>query len=338
MDLARHGAHGETGVWRVAYSPEWSAAQAQVEEWLAAAGLEVRRDAVGNVWGRLEGTEPGPVIATGSHVDSQTPGGRYDGALGIVAAVAAVRALKEQVGRPRRTLEVVSLCEEEALALPLRAVLGLAGHHGRDAPRAPRRGARRRRRLDRRGDGRRSGSTRSGSAKRGATTSSTFVELHIEQGPRLEDEGYAVGVVNGDHGHPPLRRRARRPLRPRGRAADDRPARPDAGHGGDRAGHDRERARAGPAGGDDDRPHGRRAEPPRGRSRPRQVHGRRAASGRGRAGAAAHPPRGDVRARGRRARARPRDARRARPAAGRRATGDRGDLRGGGRRAGHPAR
>jgi allantoate deiminase len=95
LSLARHGAHGETGVWRVAYSTEWSSAQAQVEEWLASAGLEVRRDAVGNVWGRFEGTESGPVIASGSHIDSQTPGGRYDGALGVVAAVAAVRALKD---------------------------------------------------------------------------------------------------------------------------------------------------------------------------------------------------------------------------------------------------
>src|SRR4051795_5460273 len=47
FELARHGAHGETGVWRTVYSPEWVAAQDQVGEWLADAGLEVRSDAVG---------------------------------------------------------------------------------------------------------------------------------------------------------------------------------------------------------------------------------------------------------------------------------------------------
>ena len=114
LELARHGAYGETGVWRTVYSPEWVAAQDQVAAWMVEAGLEVRRDAVGSVWGTLAGSEGGPAIATGSHVDSQTPGGRYDGALGVVAALVALRTLREQFDAPRRTLEAVSLCEEEA--------------------------------------------------------------------------------------------------------------------------------------------------------------------------------------------------------------------------------
>jgi allantoate deiminase len=196
LALARHGAHGETGVWRVAYSPEWSAAQAQVEEWLAAAGLEVRRDSVGNVWGRLEGSEPGPVIATGSHVDSQTPGGRYDGALGIVAAVAAVRALQEQHGRPRRTLEVVSLCEEEASRFRSASFWGSRAITGEV----------RREHLD---EVRDEEGVSIGEAMAAAGLDperfeearrddiETWVELHIEQGPRLEEGGFAVGVVTG---------------------------------------------------------------------------------------------------------------------------------------------
>ena len=48
LELARHGAYGETGVWRTAYSPEWVAAQDQVAAWMAESGLEVRRDAVGS--------------------------------------------------------------------------------------------------------------------------------------------------------------------------------------------------------------------------------------------------------------------------------------------------
>jgi allantoate deiminase len=196
LELARHGAHGETGVWRVAYSPEWSAAQAQVEEWLTAAGLEVRRDAVGNVWGRLEGSEPGAVIATGSHVDSQTPGGRYDGALGIVAAIAAVRALAEQHGRPRRTLEVVSLCEEEASRFRSASFWGSRAITGEV----------RREHLHevRDDDGISIGEAMAAAgleperyeeARRDDIE--TWVELHIEQGPRLEEDGYPVGVVTG---------------------------------------------------------------------------------------------------------------------------------------------
>jgi len=196
LSLARHGAHGETGVWRVAYSREWSSAQAQVEEWLAAAGLEVRRDAVGNVWGRLEGTRPGPSIVSGSHIDSQTPGGRYDGALGVVAALAAVRALKEQVGPPRRTLEVVSLCEEEASRFRAASFWGSRAITGET----------RREHLEevRDAEGVSIGEAmasigldpeRFADAQRDDID--TFVELHIEQGPRLEDEGYAIGIVTG---------------------------------------------------------------------------------------------------------------------------------------------
>ena len=240
--LARYGAVGETGVWRTAYSPEWSEAQAQVEEWLRAAGLEVRRDAVGNVWGRLEGTEPGPVIATGSHIDSQTPGGRYDGALGVIAAVIAVRSLAEQHGTPRRTLEVVSLCEEEASRFHAAQFWGSRAITGET----------RREHLDevRDADGISIGEAmaavgldpeRFEEARRDDID--TFVELHIEQGPRLEEAGLLGRDRERDHRHPALRRRADRPLRPRRRAADDRPPRPDAGRGRDRARDDRRRAR-----------------------------------------------------------------------------------------------
>ena len=72
MELARHGAHSETGVWRTVYSPEWVAAQDQVAAWCQEAGLEVRRDAVSNVWGRLAGSVGGgddKVIVTGSHIE-----------------------------------------------------------------------------------------------------------------------------------------------------------------------------------------------------------------------------------------------------------------------------
>jgi allantoate deiminase len=195
LELARDGAYGETGVWRTAYSPEWVAAQDRVAAWMAEAGLEVRRDAVGSVWGTLAGSDGGPVIATGSHVDSQTPGGRYDGALGVVAGLVAVRSLDERFGRPRRTLEAVSLCEEEASRFHATNFWGSRAIVGGIAPEEPE--------LIRDREGVSIGEAmrtvgldpqRIPDARRHDLD--TWIELHIEQGPILEEEGLPVGVVD----------------------------------------------------------------------------------------------------------------------------------------------
>lgn len=195
LELAWHGAYGETGVWRTAYSPEWVAAQDQVAAWFGEAGLDVRRDAVGSVWGKLAGSEGGSVIASGSHIDSQTPGGRYDGALGVVAGLVALRTLREQFGSPRRTLEAVSLCEEEASRFHATNFWGSRAIIGGISPEEPE--------LIRDRDG-----TSIGEAMRSVGLDpqripeakredlDTWIELHIEQGPILEDEGLQVGVVD----------------------------------------------------------------------------------------------------------------------------------------------
>jgi allantoate deiminase len=196
LELARIGAYGDTGVWRTAYSPEWTAAQDQIVAWCREAGLHPRRDAVGNVWGVLEGTESGPSIVSGSHIDSQRPGGRYDGALGVVGALIAMRALKAEFGRPRRTLEMLSMCEEEASRFPAanfwgsRAITGqirsdetesVRGYEGESI-----------------GDAMRSAGLdpcRVSEARRDDIDS--FIELHIEQGPRLEHASLPIGIVTG---------------------------------------------------------------------------------------------------------------------------------------------
>lgn len=196
MSLAAFGAYGETGVSRTVYSPEWVAATEQYAAWCEEAGLAVRRDAVGNVWGRLAGREDGETIVSGSHIDSQTPGGRYDGALGTIAALVALRTLKEQFGQPRRTLEAVALCEEESSRFPTANFWGSRALTGRIAPDDPERV---------RGFG---GETiaeamcgvglepaRIPEARRDDI--GAFLELHIEQGPILEQAGLPVGVVNG---------------------------------------------------------------------------------------------------------------------------------------------
>ena len=194
-ELAEIGAHGETGVWRTAYSPEWREAQDLVARWYADAGLEVREDPVGNVWGRLEGTDDGGGVASGSHIDSQTPGGRFDGALGVIAALLAVRTLRERHGRPRRTLEAVSLCEEEASRFHAanfwgsRAVTGAIAadepERVRDFDGMPIADAMRSVGLD---------PGRIEQTRRDDLT--TWIELHIEQGPVLEETGTPVGVVD----------------------------------------------------------------------------------------------------------------------------------------------
>src|SRR5690606_5900581 len=85
FDLATFGQAGETGVDRPVYSLPWRQAQAWLADAFAAAGLTVEHAAAGNVWGVFPGqSDPGTgVIVTGSHVATQRPGGRFDGALGI---------------------------------------------------------------------------------------------------------------------------------------------------------------------------------------------------------------------------------------------------------------
>ncbi len=196
LTLAQHGAYGETGVWRPVYTPEWVAAQETVAGWCRAAGMEVRQDAVGTLWGRVGGSEGGKSIVTGSHIDSQIPGGRYDGALGVIAAYVAIRTLLEQFGPPRRTIELVSFCEEEGSRYPSANFWGSRAIIGEIAPEDPDRvegydgttiaEGMRAVGLD---------PTRIGEAQRDDIE--YYLELHIEQGPLLEQAGLPVGVVTG---------------------------------------------------------------------------------------------------------------------------------------------
>ena len=195
MTLGAIGACHDTGVCRAALTPEWIDAQALVEQWCKQIGLTTRMDAVANLWGRLEGTEGGKVIASGSHIDSQLPGGRYDGALGIIAAITAVEALKRQFGAPKRPLEIVSFCEEEGSRFNGARFWGSRGISGAIAE----------------------GDAEAISSYDGTTLAEAmrdigldpgrfadavrhdieaFIELHIEQGPVLELEDLPVGVVN----------------------------------------------------------------------------------------------------------------------------------------------
>ncbi len=187
------GAIGETpeGMYRFPYDDAWQRARDTLLAWIDEAGLEGRVDAVGNVFGRLPGSGDG-VVLTGSHVDTVPSGGKYDGALGIVGGLAALAALRAH-GTPTTTLEVVALCEEESSRFPgnffgTRALLGLV------APDEPER------LLDR--DGltmaeamRRAGLDPGAVADAERHDLRAFLELHIEQGRVLADEGVDIGLV-----------------------------------------------------------------------------------------------------------------------------------------------
>lgn len=128
--LGSIGWQDEGGMRRPVYSAAWTQARSKLAEWMGAAGLEVREDSVGNLFGRMRGRDESRTILTGSHLDTVPLGGKFDGALGILTGLVALQALREQAGQPRRSLEVVALCEEEGSRFPAhywgtRAILGL---------------------------------------------------------------------------------------------------------------------------------------------------------------------------------------------------------------------
>ncbi|MFD0694365.1 allantoate deiminase [Paenibacillus sp. GCM10027628] len=118
--LSTFGADPEGGVTRLLYTDVWLRAQEALAAKMQELGLETSYDAVGNLFGKLQGTnsELKPVL-TGSHIDTVKNGGKYDGAYGVVASMLAVGYLKTAYGSPKRTLEVVSFCEEEGSRFPL---------------------------------------------------------------------------------------------------------------------------------------------------------------------------------------------------------------------------
>ena len=186
---------GAGGITREVYTATYAAALERVAEWMREAGLEVRLDAVGNLFGRWEGGEPdAPLVLTGSHVDTTLNAGRYDGVLGVLGAIEAVHLLRDRGEAPRRSIELVAWAGEEP-----RFGTGCVGSRAAA-------GRLERADLDRLRD--RDG-TSMAAALRGAGfdpdrvaeaeidpgSVHALVELHIEQGAVLEDGGEPVGVV-----------------------------------------------------------------------------------------------------------------------------------------------
>ncbi|KAA0965536.1 allantoate deiminase [Sporosarcina sp. ANT_H38] len=182
------------GVSRLLYSEEWDEAQKAMKGWMENEGFEVQFDEIGNLSGIVKGNDMSETILTGSHIDTVTNGGLYDGQYGIVAGVLALKYLKEHYGQPKRNLEIVSLAEEEGSrfpyafwgsknivgtvvrkdvemikdfdGVPFVKAMNKSGFNFRDESKAPRQDLK------------------------------AFVEIHIEQGNVLEKEKKSVGVVH----------------------------------------------------------------------------------------------------------------------------------------------
>ncbi len=164
--------------------------------WCEEAGLTVRVDEMGNLFARRAGRDDGRApVQTGSHLDTQPTGGRYDGALGVLAGLEVMRALNDADYVTEAPLELLMWTNEEGCRFaPAMMGSGVhAGLHDRDAmmqvqdPDGHRLGE----------ELRRIGYHGSVPCTHRENPTGALIELHIEQGPLLEDEGIAIGVVTG---------------------------------------------------------------------------------------------------------------------------------------------
>ncbi len=184
---------------RLALTDDDRAGRDLVCGWMADLGMDVRVDVVGNITGVWnDGAErpDAPPVMTGSHIDTVATGGRYDGAYGVVAGLAVIEALAAAGVRTRRPLAVGAFTNEEGARFApdmlgsLVYVGGMTAEEALDAVAID--GARLGDELARIGY--------QGSWPVPAAPPHAFVELHIEQGPVLEHDGYAIGAVTGVQG------------------------------------------------------------------------------------------------------------------------------------------
>ncbi len=181
-----------TGTRRMAYTDADRQGREYILRLMQEAGLEVRIDTAGNILGRREGTETGaPAILFGSHIDSVPNGGNYDGDVGVLSSIEAVRTLASRNARTRHPLEVVVFQNEEGGLVGSKLMAG--GLTDNDLNRVASSG-----RTLREGIGFLGGDVaRLDEARRSADQTLCYLELHIEQGGTLETLGKTIGVVEG---------------------------------------------------------------------------------------------------------------------------------------------
>jgi len=183
-------------VTRVVFSETDRRARAWLKQLLAEAGLQIREDAVGNTFARWSGSSPDlPAVASGSHIDAIPHAGRYDGTVGVLGALEAIRALQRAAIHPRRSIELILFTSEE----PTRFGIGCLGSRLMSGTLPPDRAA-----TLRDGEGASLDEVRTAAGFFGPLDSVAlasghyhgFLELHIEQGPLLERAGIGLGIVS----------------------------------------------------------------------------------------------------------------------------------------------
>jgi beta-ureidopropionase / N-carbamoyl-L-amino-acid hydrolase len=189
----RIGALPGGGNCRLALTDEDRAGRDLLVQWMRELGLKVTIDAIGNIVGVRGGREDLPPVMFGSHVDTVGTGGRYDGLYGVLAGLEACEAMNDAGAATRRPLALVAFTNEEGSRFQPYAMGSLvyAGGLALDDAYAIRG-------IDDATVGeelRRIGYA--GEAKPGFITPHAYLELHIEQGPVLEDEGLVIGAVEG---------------------------------------------------------------------------------------------------------------------------------------------
>ncbi|CZQ92847.1 peptidase m20 [Trichococcus palustris] len=195
--IGRYTATPGEGTTRLSYSEEDRLARAYIKQQMSRYGLAVREDAVGNIYGRLEGTLPGaPAVIVGSHFDSVPNGGSFDGPAGVVTGLEVAALFQEQQLVPAYPLEVIAMIEEEGSrfgggVLGSRMIAGqvtaaqlaeMKDGNGISAAEA----------MAMLGFH----AEKAADALRTAKDTKAFIELHIEQGPVLENAGEDVGLVD----------------------------------------------------------------------------------------------------------------------------------------------
>jgi len=182
-------------VTRVVFSEADLRARVQVKELCLEAGLSIREDAVGNTFIRWEGSEPSLApVATGSHIDAIPNAGAYDGVVGVLGGLEAIRSLQRAGYQPRRPIELIVLTSEE----PTRFGIGCLGSRMMGGVLTPEQAHTL---LDKNGHDLEELRTRAGfhgeleSVPLAPGHFHAFVELHIEQGALLEREDLDIGIV-----------------------------------------------------------------------------------------------------------------------------------------------
>ena len=184
------------GVSRIAYSDADVAGRAYVRGLMESAGLKVRIDAAGNIYGRRAGREESvPPVLFGSHIDSVPSGGNFDGDLGSLAAIEVVQSLQEAGITTRRPLEVVVWQNEEGYAFNngLAGSRAAAGHLDPGELDAVWNGVKKSDAIRKIGGS----PDRIAEARLAKGAFACYLELHIEQGGTLEKAGIDIGVVEG---------------------------------------------------------------------------------------------------------------------------------------------